>query len=162
MRKKLIWMYFLAMFLIAGCATPQNAYVPPTGDPTTLAVIQTSSVRSGVFDWESYLIRAIDNQPVSYNCFGNCQWAVTPGEHVIVVEVQFNRSLGGGPHKSLGAVPIVVKPGKVYVPTGTVQNDQFAFEFVEQATRERVGGPVLRAFVYAGSSPTYIPMVAPK
>lgn len=162
MQRALSWLCLLAALILVGCATPQNAYVPPTGDPSTLAVIKPSSVRNGAWDWESYLIRSIDNQPVTYNCFGNCQWTVTPGEHVIVVDVQFVRSLsGGGPYKSLAAVPVVVKAGKVYIPTGREQHDQFGFEFVEETTRERAGGPVFRA-MGIGSTQTYIPMVVPK
>ena len=118
---------FLFMML-AGCA---NTYVqPPINQP--YVTVEGYSDRNGLFEWKTARISSIDNQDViDWSLVGGGSVRVTPGEHLFVADVQFNRSfLSGGPYEAFVDLRAFIQAGREYKLKANVEgsNVQVWFE----------------------------------
>lgn len=99
----------LFTILLVGCATYQQ---PNTA---TDATVSGSSVRHGLYDWNTNEVKLIDNQTVGISWSKNSEIHVTPGMHRFMILTKFNQSLfSGGPFEARTDVTVTVSPNQHY------------------------------------------------
>ena len=110
MAKKTIFIFIIA-FLVITLNSCANLYSQP-GKETYPATVKMSSVSNGFLDWRTAKIKSIDDQIV-------IKWSdyvrVAPGNHLFVIDVQFNRSFfDSGPYQSFSNLSVNLQAGKNY------------------------------------------------
>ena len=88
-----------------------------------IATITGSGVKTGLVNWEQYVVLAIDGDEISYFFHDPLTYEVpiSPGKHSVLVRAAFNRTWGGGgPYEAIVAVEAALSESGHY-PQGSPQ-----------------------------------------
>lgn len=133
---------FVAVPFFGGCASP-NAYVAPAAADS--AHLTGKWLRTGLYEWESYGVRAVDDRFVSnplVGRFSGSRVPLTPGERRILVEAEFNRTAAGsGPFEAFIALRHDFRANTEYRLNGAIRGN-----LVEVWVEEPSGRKVSEAF----------------
>ena len=159
MRRLLI----VLLAVLAGCATTAKVGVgPPDEMATILGQIDRSD---GFWHWRSYALLRVDDAPISHTFMSNPHDTivhVAPGEHRLVVLVQFNTGFGGsGVFRSVIGLPCHLEKGRTYRLNGVVRGADYVAWIEEADTNSRIGPEVSAPYMSAPKS-NYVPIFIPK
>ena len=153
----------LAAALLAQACTSVNSYVPPEGDPSTLATVRGYSVNNGLFDWENYMFGAIDSKSVSYffRSGPSSKITVSAADHRFTVFSKFNRGFFDAcPCEAFVDIFATLEAGVEYQLKGQVEGAGINVWLEKIETEERVSEiRTARYRVSPRESYIYIPIV---
>jgi hypothetical protein len=114
--------YTFTLIILSACAT-LGLYSPPAS--TDVAYIAGVSNRTSMTVWDSFLVESIDNQFVSKMRLVSRfhEWAITPGEHTVLVHALFQRGYGGS-YSAFIPIKVNLEPSKKYILNGKVEGDK--------------------------------------
>lgn len=132
----------VAAVMLTGCAALRSG---PTFTPSKAeeaAVIKTRMKRDGIFVWANYELLAIDSKYYSPGLFENSSRTgvkLDPGEHEIVVAVNFNN--GTGVARAVASMRVQLQPRSIYQVDGEVDGVSYRMWMENVETQEKVSMP---------------------
>lgn len=136
--KSLRWIALLVpAILMTGCATVER-YQEPRAIGQPLATVSGSSERSGLFNWRTSMIYAIDNKPIGMVWSENSKINVVPGPHTFVVNTQFSRGFAEGPYGAVNEINAVLKSGQDYRFVGIPQGSSRVIAYAIDSSGRKV------------------------
>lgn len=148
--------------VLAGCATTTTVGVAPSDEMATiLGHIDRSD---GFWHWRSYALLRVDDTPIRHTFMSNPHDTivhVAPGEHRLVVLVQFNTGFGGsGVFQSVIGLPCLLDMSRTYRLNGAVSGEEYVAWLEDVDTHARVGPEASAPYVPVPASavvPIFIP-----
>lgn len=148
------------MVYLVSCQMP---HINPEQIKGETAVLRGSMKRSGLFDWETYMVKKVDGKAVFYLSSVKEKILLKPGMHHLDVLPEFNRSdsfLGVGPFKAPWSLEFYAEAGKEYEFSGRVEDDNFVIWVQEKSSGKKVVEETTSNFRRSSVSyPVYIPVV---
>ena len=151
------------MPFFGGCASP-NAYVAPTAGDS--AHLTGKWLRTGLYEWESYGVRAVDDRFVSNPLIGRFSGArvpLTPGKRQILVEAEFNRTAAGsGPFEAFVTLHHDFRGNSDYRLNGAIKGNLVEVWIEEQPSGRKVSDTFSAACRTRRGDGITVPVIVPR
>lgn len=139
--------------------------VVPAPEPDLATVLGQIDRSRGVFNWRSFSIQAVDNNPVSHGFMSDPRDTVVKvaaGERRFVIQAAFNTGFGhGGPWETILLLVARVEAGKSYRITGEPRDHLLVVWLEDASTGEKVSAEAhapYRRMAVDGGAPIFIPV----
>jgi hypothetical protein len=150
------------MPFFGGCASP-NAYVAPAGGDS--AHLTGKWLRTGLYEWESFGVRAVDDRFVAnplIGRFSGARVALAPGGRRILVEAEFNRTAAGsGPFQAFIALRHDFRANADYKLNGAIKGNLVEVWIEDEPSGRKVSETFSADFRTKRGEGITIPVVVP-